>query len=315
MTDQHAFNTEVQPYLEPVKAIDLPFDYKNRVTTWQKQYGITEVPLHVRAADGQVYDDKKFKGVFKNDLYKCIVGRKYVVYPNEECDTVLHQWVDRPNSGLKIVKQYFSHHGDASYWQILSDKYAEVQEGDKVQIGCLVRNSVGTYVALGADLFTYRLICKNGAIAKGQDLGSIAVRHVGDREVMVREFSKGLEQILERTKSLVTYYKQAVKMKVNQLIAEEWAKRIPQRALPESVEVDTKTGKVKLTGSPNLWSAFNEITAQSWKDLGKSEDPKKERKETAFSTKYYLTMHAHKVLIAAVDGTLGKSRKEIAKKQ
>lgn len=299
---------EVQPYLEAVRAIDLPFDFKNKVTTWQKQYGITEVPLHVRAADGQLYDDKKFKGIFKDDKYKCIVGRRYVVYPNEEVDAVLHKWVDRPGSGLKIVKQYFSHHGDASYWQILSDKYAEVQKGDKIQIGCLVRNSIGTYVALGADLFTYRLICSNGAIAKGSDLGSIAVRHIGDRNIMVREFSKGLEQILERTSGLMHYYKEAAKMKVNQLIAESWAKRIPQRALPPQIEVNTKTDKVTLTGQPNLWTAFNDITADVWKNTNQGERMKT---ETGFSTKYYLTMYAHKVMIQAIDGTLGKKKKEL----
>lgn len=304
------FTTEVQPYMGGVRVVDMPFDYKNKVTTWQKQYGITEVPLHVRAADGQVYDPKKYKGVFKDDLYKCIVGRNYVVYPNEELDQVLHKWVDRPGSGLKIVKQYFSHHGDASYWQIMSDKYAEVQKGDKIQIGCVVRNSIGTYVALGADLFTFRLLCSNGAIAKGSDLGSIAIRHIGDREVMVKEFSRGLEHILERTSGLIDYYRQAAKLKVNQLIAESWAKRIPQRALPKQIEVDTKSGKVTLTGQPNLWTSFNDITADVWKNTNHGEPMKN---ETGFSTKHYLTMYAHKVMIQAINGTLGKHKKELAK--
>jgi hypothetical protein len=47
---------------------------------------------------------------------------------------------------------------------------------DEVRVGCVIRNSLGAGVALGADLFTYRLICENGAIAKGRDLGSIAIR-------------------------------------------------------------------------------------------------------------------------------------------
>ena len=301
----HTFTPEVQPYLGAVRAIDLPFDFKNTVTTWKKQYGITEVPLHVRSAEGQIYDDKKFKGVFKDDMYKCIVGRKYVVYPNEELNTVLHNWVDKPGSGLRIVKQYFSHHGDASYWQILSDKFAEVKADDKVQIGCIVRNSVGTYVALGADLFTYRLICSNGAIAKGKDLGSIAIRHIGNRQSMVEEFSRGIEQILERTRGLIHYYKQSTKMKLDQRIAEAWAQRIPQRALPEQIEINSKTGQVTLTGAPNLWDSFNDITANSWKNQNQGKPMKT---ESGFLTKNYITQHAHKVLIAAVDGTLGQSR-------
>ena len=299
---------EVQPYLSPVKASDLPFDYRRKVTTWEKQYGITEIPLNVRDMSGTEYEDHKYKGVFFNGMYGCMVKQSYVVYPNEEVNAVLHKWVDRPGSGLKIVKQYFSHGGSASYWQIMSDKYAEVQKGDKIQIGCLVRNSIGTYVALGADLFTYRLICSNGAIAKGSDLGSIAVRHIGDRNIMVKEFSKGLEQILDRTAGLIHYYKEAAKMKVNQLIAESWAKRIPQRALPPQIEVNTKTEKVTLTGQPNLWTAFNDITANVWKNESQGE---KMKTETGFSTKYYLTMYAHNIMKQAIDGTLGKKKKEL----
>jgi len=285
---------------DTVKVVDLPFDFKNEVTTWKEKYGITEPPLLAHGEDGQLYDDKRFKGIFKNGKYNKIVGRNYTVLPNEEVDEMLRDYIKRTNSGLEIVKSYSSHHGDAMYWQVLSSRQETVEKGDDVRIGCIVRNSVGTYVSLGADLFTYRLICSNGAIAKGQDLGTIAIRHIGNKDNMMLAFGKGIEHIMDRTAGLVRYYKQATKMKVNKLIAEEWAKRIPQRALPESIEVEAKTGQVTLTGSPNLWSAFNEITAESWKP----------KKETGFLTKYYISQHAHKVLLGAVDGTLGKRKKE-----
>jgi hypothetical protein len=32
--------------------------------------------------------------------------------------------------------------------------------------------------------------------------------------------------------------------------------------------------------------------------------------ETGFLTKYHTTLHAHKIMIQAIDGTLGKSQKE-----
>lgn len=302
------YTTEVQPYESgTVQAIDLPFDFKNKVTTWQKKYGITEVPLHVRAADGQVYDDKKFKGIFKHNKYSKIVGRNYTVLPNEEVREMLQDYIQKTNSGLKIVKEYTSHHGDAMFWQVHSQDFKEVKPGDNIQIGCIVRNSVGTYVALGADLFTYRLICKNGAIAKGQDLGSIAVRHIGNKDNMLLAFGKGIETIIDRTARLVKYYKKATEMTVDQRIAEAWAARIPQRALPPQIEVDTKSGKVVLTGKPNLWDAFNDITQNSWHDYKQGEPMKT---NAGFLTKYHTTLHAHKVMIQAIDGILGKKTKK-----
>lgn len=306
------FTPEVQPYeYGTVQAVDLPFDFKNKVTTWQEKYGITEVPLLVKSADGQYYDDKKFKGIFKNNKYTKIVGRNYTVLPNEEVREMLNEYIAKTNSGLEIVKEYTSHHGDAMFWQVHSKDFKEVKKGDEVQIGCVVRNSVGTYVALGADLFTYRLICKNGAIAKGQDLGSIAVRHIGHKDNMLLAFGKGIETIIQRTAKLVKYYKKSTEMTVDQRIAEEWAKRIPQRALPQQIEVETKSGKVVLTGKPNLWDSFNDITANAWKDQNQGENMKT---NAGFLTKYHITQHAHKVLIGAVDGTLGKASSSSSKK-
>jgi hypothetical protein len=266
----------------------MPFDFKNAGTTWKEKYGITEPPLLAHGADGQLYDDGRFKGIFKHGKYNKIVGRNYTVLPNEEVRELLNEYINSTNSGLKIAKEYTSHHDDAMYWQVMSSEVKEVTKGDE---------------ALGADLFTFRLICKNGAIAKGQDLGSIAIRHLGDKDKMLLAFGNGIEHILDRTVDLIKYYKAATKMKVTKLIAEQWAKRIPQRALPQAIEVDTKSGKVVLTGTPNLWESFNDITANAWKNLKRGEEMKF---QTGFLTKYYTTLHAHKVLIAAVDGTLGK---------
>lgn len=295
-------------YLErdTIAVTDMPFDHKNAVTTWKEKYGITEPPLLAHGADGQIYDDKRFKGIFKDGKYNKIVGRNYTVVPNEEVREMLTDYISKTNSGLQIAKEYTSHHNDAMYWQVMSSEYREILPSDEVQIGCIVRNSVGTYVALGADLFTYRLICKNGAIAKGQDLGTIAIRHIGNKDNMMLAFGKGIETIIDRTAGLVRYYRAATKMKVNKLIAEEWAKRIPQRALPQQIEVEAKTGKVTLTGTPNLWESFNDITANSWKDRNRGNDMKT---HAGFLTKYYISQHAHKVMIGAIDGTLGKKTK------
>lgn len=296
---------------EQIPVIDMPFDFSKADRTWEKKYGIVCPPLNARSDKGEQYDDGRFKGIFRNHNFKTIVSRGYPVIPNEEIGEMAHEYVEAHKGELKIVKEYTSHHGDARYWQVLSGKLETVKAGDDIQIGCIIRNSVGTYMTLGADLFTYRLICSNGAIAKGSDLGSIAVRHIGKREKMLEEFGKGLDLILQRTTDLVKYYRDATKMKVNKQIAEAWAARIPQRALPTTIDVDAK-GKVTLTGTPNLWESFNDITANAWKDKNQGEDMKTkdgEPKQIGFLTKYYITNHAHKIMIQAINGTLGQKKK------
>lgn len=281
-------------------AIDMPFDFSRTDRTWEDKYGITAVPLLVKSVNGEVYDDKRLKGVFINGEYKRIVGRNYTVLPNEEVEILLNEYIEKTNEGLSIYKRYQSHHGDARYWVVSSPERLTVESEDDVQLGCVVRNSIATYVALGADMWTFRLICENGAIAKGKDLGSIAIKHLGSHEDMMYAFGQGIETIIESTADLVKYYRQATKMTMNERIAQEWAKRIPKRALPTAIDIDPKTEKVSITSSNvNLWQAFNEITANSWHDFNRGKPMKN---NAGFLTKNHMLQHAHKVLIAAVTG-------------
>jgi Domain of unknown function (DUF932) len=293
-------------------ANELPFDWSKADRSWEKEYGIVSAPLNVRALDGTEYDDHKWKGIFFEDYYRTIVHRGYVVVPNAYLDKIVVDFVEK-NKDLHIMPAPVSganfrtsHHGDAAYWTILSDRFEKVIEGDDVQLGCVVRNSIGTYVALGADLFTVRQVCTNGAIAKGHDLGSIAIRHIGNHQDMLRNFGAGIERIIDKCSELVEYYRQATQIKLNKKIAEEWAKRIPQRALPENVHVDEK-GKVTLskTTQPTVWEAFNEITYAGWHGY-RREAKGNVQDKTGFLTKNHLLQHAHKVLIAAVQGKYNK---------
>lgn len=290
-----------------VPAESLPFQKHLAVRTWKK-YGIEEVPLWVKSASGKLYDDKKFKGLFFWGNYRRIVSRNYTVIPNEEIDAIVHEYVRRSKGKLNVYKyskkikggsSYDSHFGDAAYWELRSNQWETVEGDDTVQIGCMVRNSVGTYVALGADLYTFRKWCSNGAIAKGIDFGSIAIRHMSERDKILENFGKGLEKILDRTTDLIDYYRKSTKMRLNQKIAEEWAKRIPQRCLPKSVAVNHKTKAVTLKQDQNLWEAFNDITKEAWRP---------EKKETGFLSKHYITSYAHKVLVHAIDhkGAFGR---------
>lgn len=291
---------------EKVPAVDMPLDFKNADRTWEKKYGIVCPGLLVRSDKGEWYDDNRFKAIIKHGFYKTIVHKGYPVIPNEEVGSMVLEKIEQSKGQLKLVKEFDSHHGDVRYWEVLSNKLENVDKGDDVQIGCIVRNGVGTYLTLGADLFTYRLVCKNGATAKGSDLGSIAIRHSGDRNKLLESFGKGLEHIMTRTVALVEYYRQANKMKLNKKIADAWSVRIPERALPKQIEV-LERGKTKVTGEPNLWQCFNDITASAWKNENRGNAMKK---ETSFYTKYCITNHAHAVLVAAIDGTLDKKKKQ-----
>jgi hypothetical protein len=272
-----------------IPAVNLPFDFEHTDETWHDKYGITSVPLLVRSASGRLYDDKRLKGLFVDGKYKRIVSRKYVVFPNEEVDELIKEIAEQQH--LTIGKTHESHYGDAMYWEILDSIPEYVEPNDQISLGCIVRNSLGAGVALGADIFTYRLICANGAIARGQDLGSVALRHMGTHDQMLDKFTLSISNVIEESHTLVQTYRKATQIRMNLLIAEEFVKYIPERALPESIEVTRKDAKVvgiALRERDTLWETFNDITKAAW-----------HHRRTGWMTKSGILQRAHWVLFHA----------------
>jgi Domain of unknown function (DUF932) len=274
-----------------VPAIDLPFDFTKTDRRWEDKYGITSVPLLVRAANGTLYDDKRLKGIFVNGLYKRIVSRKYVVFPNGEVHEIVVEICEREGLTLKQPVQD-SHYGDAMYWMVLDEsRETQVAKDDSLNLGCIVRNSLGAGVALGADLFTYRLVCSNGAIARGKDMGSVALRHMGTHDEMLLTFKDAINNVYTDSHDLVGAYRKATGIRMNLKIAKEFVKWIPERALPTSIEIERRKGKIvstRLTRRDTLWEAFNEVTKGLW-----------HHNKSRFTTKMGLLQKAHWVLLHA----------------
>lgn len=272
-----------------IPAVNLPFDFKRTDMTWSDKYGITSVPLLVRSASGKLYDDKRLKGLFVDGKYKRIVSRKYVVFPNQEVDELIREIADEQH--LTIGKTHDSHYGDAMYWEVLDGTSEYIEKGDEMNFGCVARNSLGAGVALGAECFTFRLVCSNGAIARGQDLGSVALRHMGTHEQMLEKFTSSISDVIEESHTLVQAYRKATQIRMSLLIAEEFAKYIPERALPDSMEVIRKHGKiasVALNRRDTLWETFNDITKAAW-----------HHRKSEWMTKSGILQRAHWVLFHA----------------
>jgi hypothetical protein len=276
-----------------IPAVNLPFDFEHTDERWNDKYGITSVPLLVRSASGRLYDDKRLKGLFVDGKYKRIVSRKYVVFPNEEVDELIKEIAEQQH--LTIGKTHDSHYGDAMYWEVLDSVPEYVGAGDEMSLGCIVRNSLGAGVALGADCFTFRLICSNGAIARGQDLGSVSLRHMGTHDQMLDKFTLSISNVIEESHTLVQAYKRATQIRMNLLIAEEFVKYIPERALPDSIEVTRKNRNVigvALARRDTLWETFNDITKAAW-----------HHRRSGWMTKSGILQRAHWVLLHATTAT------------
>lgn len=279
----------------------LPFDKDERRwdKTWYDKYGILTKNLFAHSATGMTYDDRRFKGIFVDDKYRRIVSRFYTLFPNQELDAYLVDNAAKLN--LEIIKRYWSNYGDAQYWELLSDEFDQHIEykgkDDVVKIGCMVRNSLGASVALGADTYTWRVTCENGAVGRGRDLG-FALRHLGgDPDKLFVAFKKRIGQILENSKELVEYYRKAASLRMNKKIAQEIKRlHIPVKVFPECMSYDYKNKAVVLLREDDLWKTFNDVTERVWHPERFGNKPR----EFANQASIEITMHS--ILKNAVDG-------------
>lgn len=291
---------DISKVIEGVRAIEMPFDFRRTDYTWNDQYGITTVPLLVRSASGDLYDDKRWKGIFIDGKYYRIVSRAYTIFPNEETQELITEIAEKQN--LTMGKSHFSHFGYAKYWEVLDlNNRVKVEEGDELNLGFVARNSLGAGVALGAEAFTFRLVCSNGAIARGKDLGSVALRHVGNHDEMVERFTQNLHRVMRKSKELVAVYRKATKIKMNLVIAKDFVKYVPERALPDSIEITRKKGKITdimLTRRDTLWETFNDVTQAVWHNRP-TRDQAEHKVKAKWLTKSGVLQRAHWVLLHA----------------
>lgn len=232
-----------------------------------RQVTIESAPVLALGADGQQYDTKRYKIGLRNDWITGIVSRKYTFVANE----VAYKLVN--DAGFKPTNVHFSKSGNAMFIEVFNDGLRAIgghhwsndgQNGDDVNVGVLVRNSIDGTASFGGDIFTYRSRCSNGSIIGKKQLGSFSVKHIGEYNRLLSVFRQYLDRAFRLSKQVKSYYQKAAEVKVNQEIAEAFVKtHIPQKFLPDFIQVDE--GKVFLQDkSTTVWDAFNESTEKVW---------------------------------------------------
>jgi hypothetical protein len=118
---------------------------------------------------------------------------------------------------------------------------------------------------------------------------------MGTHDQMLDKFTLSISNVIEESHTLVQAYKRATQIRMNLLIAEEFVKYIPERALPDSIEVTRKNRNVigvALARRDTLWETFNDITKAAW-----------HHRRSGWMTKSGILQRAHWVLLHATTAT------------
>lgn len=260
-------------------------DMEHINTTWEK-YGHYTAPMAVRDLEtGEYLKHTNNKVWWQNKEFMDVLSGSYTLYPNEPVDEMVNEALE---TKLKDMRMYLldtvtSHNGRTKYWKVVSEqefKVTDLPNGnpDGVRIGFVVRNGMGTGVALGIDLFTFRPYCSNGAVMKGRDLGSVSWKHVGKEQKMISGVADAMIQALKNTKNIVTIYQKTPTITVNSEIASKMYQDLwwlGETYLPgtwnikKPAEISKLHKEHKIKGNDNiitvkkeinLWDTFNAIT-------------------------------------------------------
>lgn len=251
--------------------------YHHLVFGQKKEVNIESALVYARGVDGKTYDNGRYKLAMCNGDDIGIMSRKYTFIANEKVYELVK------DAGFKPTNVEFAHNGNVMFLDVFTDKMGkgnhvwsnDGKNGDMVEVGVQIRNSIDGTSAFGGDIFTYRSRCSNGAILGRKDLGTFSVKHVGQYDRLLAVFRAQLNRAFDLSVKVRDFYMKSAEVKMNEAIAQNLLKTaLPKQFLPDFVKVIKEKGvapKVHIEdNSATVWQGFNAITdkTQKAKDNG-----------------------------------------------
>lgn len=243
-----------------ISSLEMRLDFEKADRRYEK-YGLIQAPLLYR---GQRVP---MKAIIKGSRVVSIVGRGYKLLPNRLVSEIVSEIADLfhlEKSRYPKIGGYYEvseKENTRSFWTLtFPDEYRVGDE--KIHLGLQIRNSEDGSLSFGVDLFTFRTICRNGAIVKTKDLAIKSYfRHTKRLEVKALKLKNMILQILDRGQWILERYQRMMEIKMTLEVYEK-LKKIPRKYFPEYLR--TKEPRVELLSTVTEWDLYNDLTANIW---------------------------------------------------
>jgi len=241
--------------------------------TW-RCYNILQMPL--------LYNRRRtgYKAIIKNGKFVSVVGQDYKLLPNEEAmkiaDSVAVEVGAKPFKVRRGRHWLDNRLHTRIYLTYVFPRGFDIDGRDKVNVGFSVRNGIDGGLAFSASGFTFRRVCSNGVFYGYKELTRIYRKHTKGFEVDKEAVVRQIKDVLDETRKLIKWYRQLVRMELNEEIAEAIAKsKVPRKLLPEYITIDKKTHELMwFDQTKSMWDLYNDVTAKIWHDVAMSVETK-----------------------------------------
>lgn len=229
--------------------------------TWSR-YGLAEFPVLINNRE------TRYKAIARGNKLVTIVGKGYYLYPNEEALKIADkaaklvglQPFQATVAGLKSEGHALYNQGRTQMRALYLTPENHKVDGDKVNVGVNVFNSIDGSTSFGCSLFTFREICSNGVIFGKETVFSVRRIHTVGLEKAIETLKTRILRTMEQASDLLADYKLMAQMKVTEELVERLKKsRLPKRILPDYIQEEEAE-------IPNLtqWQLYNDITEAIW---------------------------------------------------
>jgi len=245
---------------ESMSSLEMKLDFE-RADRRFESFGLVQAPL--------LYAGRRvpMKAIIKHGRVISIVGRGYKLLPNQLVREIVADIAETFNlekSNRPKIGGYFEvmeKNDTRAFWTLtFPDEYRIGDE--RIFLGLQIRNSEDGSLSFGVDLFTFRYLCKNGAMVRTRDLRIKAYfKHTKHLTVDSRRIRNMIIQILDRGHLILDRYEQMMRIKMTLEVFEK-LKRIPRKYFPEWLQA--REPRAELLSRITEWDLYNDLTANIW---------------------------------------------------
>lgn len=198
------------------------------------------------------------------DLARVVGAKRLDKLPRDGHQFMIHGQAGREEDTIRMnAHTSFSTHGNRmNAFYVLDDEFS-IEKKDTVRLGFSVHNAIDGSRTFGADGFTYRTICTNGAIVRDKSIAWLRFIHSKNMDISRKNMSTSLGLLVERTRQLVRIYQEWSNLELEKMTAEQLVNRIPNRYLPDFIEKEKRKFS-RITGRHSIWDTYNAITQPLW---------------------------------------------------
>lgn len=295
---------EYQQHIDTHKPFDKSVELRPLGSIWHK-YGFKEYGVRLNN------EKTGRKVIYRDDEYISDVTEAYYLLPNEEVVMLAAETAKLVGLEPYPIKQprnrVLNMEGNAIYGKNKRQIHClfrlpeDFEVGNRTLIlGIGVHNSIDGSMGFGMGTFSFRLACSNmvwagfkqGQFARGLDQQGLAThlyhKHTKGLSADYSKLQEKMMELITNSKQIIDFYRAMERVSLNQDIAQQLVDRIPQKYLPDYIQVDDDL-TAAISDKPSLWQCYNDFTEVMWHDAAGD-----------FGTTRTLNDTLHKVMVQVI---------------